>query len=211
MGSPIPNSIGERYDDDEMNVRTPCAPSFGPSESESHAVPVPGGFHGVNPEDPVWEGVRHVFIHNLPARATEAKLLAFVRELQAPLPAQLKFPTYANGKSRGYASMTFETPEQASRFVTAAWQQRLPGFRKLLPLACEPSLRKGGSLRDALNEFGLPGEATRLLSRQPDPEAGAWHSGSSVPSTWQELVEEQLSQDSVLESTEIRCNEILHL
>ncbi|CAE7389883.1 unnamed protein product, partial [Symbiodinium sp. KB8] len=62
-------------------------------ESEGHAVPVPGGFHGVKPEDPVWQGVRHVFVHNLPARATEEKLLAFVRELQAPLPTHLKFPT----------------------------------------------------------------------------------------------------------------------
>ena len=89
-----------------------------PSESESHAATVPGGFHGVDPEDPVWQGVRHVFVHNLPARG-----------LHVPLPTDLKLPTYANGKSRGFVSMTFATPEQASRFVRASWQQRLPGFR----------------------------------------------------------------------------------
>ena len=185
---------------DGTKSRMPSAPSFRPSESDSHAVPVPGGLHGVKPEDPVWQGVRHVFIHNLPARATEDRLLAFVRELQAPLPILLKFPTYANGKSRGYASMMFATPEHASRFVRASWQQHLPGFRKRLPLACEPSLRKS-SLHEALNEFGLPHEATCPLSRQADPEAGAL--------TWRSAG--QPCQHAVRESTEIRYNQVLHL
>mmetsp|Transcript_42261 Transcript_42261/g.98614 ORF Transcript_42261/g.98614 Transcript_42261/m.98614 type:complete len:184 (+) Transcript_42261:55-606(+) len=125
--------------------------------STRRAVPVPGGFEGVHPEDVSWAGVRHVFLHNLPARVTETKFREFLCICEAPGPQQLHFPTYANGKSRGYASMTFNTVEERHAFVTALWGKRIPGFRKQLPLACEPSIRRPeGTLRQALARHGFP-------------------------------------------------------
>ncbi|CAJ1381267.1 unnamed protein product [Effrenium voratum] len=118
---------------------------------------------GVPPEDNRWKGVRHIFIQNLPARVSQQQFHEFIRLCSAPEPEQLKFPVYANGKSRGYAVASFRDCASAGAFVAATWQQRVPGFQKPEPIACQPCVARSRGLRRRM----IGGKASPLFDPGP--------------------------------------------
>ncbi|CAJ1381269.1 unnamed protein product [Effrenium voratum] len=133
---------------------------------------------GVPPEDNRWKGVRHIFIQNLPARVSQQQFHEFIRLCSAPEPEQLKFPVYANGKSRGYAVASFRDCASAGAFVAATWQQRVPGFQKPEPIACQPCVARSRGLRRRM----IGGKASPLFD--PGPSSVS-HFRNKMPSDYQ--------------------------
>ncbi|CAJ1426435.1 unnamed protein product [Effrenium voratum] len=124
-----------------------------------------------------WDGVKKVFLRNIPAKCSREILLKFFDAQVGDADIKLWLPQHANGKCRGYAHVFLTSPEDATRFVRAIENQQIPGFHKE-GLKCEPLWNT--EEHEVYSPFEVQGDhskvatLSRLLKQFGLPERSGW-------------------------------------
>eukprot|EP00439_Symbiodinium_sp_Y106_P057066 s1501_g8.t1 len=93
--------------------------------------------HGLPADDAAWDTASGVFLRNIPAKCTHMALTKFLHGLGLD-GFKAVVARHPNGKSRGYAHISFAAGIDARPLVAAVSGKQVPGFNKVDALCCEP-------------------------------------------------------------------------